>query len=307
MTIMTKHAAKIVGELHAEDLRACMAAFQLARNNTLRKMLFYFLGALILGIVLFALTGMSFWALLSIALLTAWGIVWQRFGSAGQQLGQSLLEAMAERSKAQFVPGRFSPPTWPRLAELLSHDTQSFRPRFFNLLRVGTGDNMQCQIFDADIYQARGFRRGRRSVHVFEGQFYQFPRATTSRGTTLFVTRGRKIAVPVQGPHRYEKLIPDNSAMKHAFDIYSTDPAEARQLLEGSRLCQELLQVAQAARRQQVIALIEPDYALLAIEGPMTPLRRFRLRSGIDASIERSGDYLRGTIAKATSLAAALS
>lgn len=136
---MTERAAKIVEDLHAEDLRACMATFQLARNSTLRKMLFYFLGAVILGIVL------------------------------------------------------------------------------------------------------------------------------------------------------------------------STDPTEARQLLAGSRLCQELLQAAQAARRQQIIALIEPDFALLAIEGTTTPLREFRLQRGIDATVKRCGDYLRGTIAKATSLAAALS
>jgi hypothetical protein len=304
---MAERAETVIEGAQDQSMRTSIEAFRLARQSALRRMLWYVAGAVVAGIALSVVSGSSQSVLLSIVLLILLASAWRRVSSAREQLGRSVLKAMAEREGAQFVPEPFEATVWSNLAPLLSQKVDSFRTRFVNLLRTGTSENPRYQAYDAEIYQRRMRTRGIRNVRFFVGQFYELPRKTRGRGTTVLVPRGHRIGFSVPGPRQLERVVLDDAPIKKVFDVYSTDSAEARQLLSGSKLSEELLQLAKQAHKHQVFTLVEPAVVTVAVDGVTTPRPKAQLRGETAACAQRSVDHLRGVLATGARLGASVS
>jgi hypothetical protein len=190
-------------------------------------------------------------------------------------LKHPVLEALAAQAGMEYLPDSFTPPLYEDARGTLfggSLSSQSFTDLFHGADAEGRG---------YAVYEACLQRRAGKNTHtVFSGQVYAFHRRP-GRGagvTAIVPDRGLfNFFKPARGMERVK--VEGDAAFEKKFEVYSTHPVEARQLLFDSALRQRLLKMREGGR---VFAYVGPEEALVAATGKnrFEPGSMFRSRAG---------------------------
>jgi hypothetical protein len=177
--------------------------------------------------------------------------------AAGEGLKLPVLDALAKRCSLEYIADGFTPPAYARARPLLfgSLTSESFTDLFHGADDEGRG----YAVYEACLQR----RVGKNTSTIFSGQVYAIHRRPEhGKGGTTVIVPDRSIfnffkpasdmeGVRIEGDEEFEKR----------FEVYSTAPMEAKQLLFSSTLRRHLLDLRKAGG---ISVFISPEEALVA-------------------------------------------
>lgn len=195
--------------------------------------------------------------------------------AASEGIKHPTLEALAARCGMSFTAAGFEPPVFDQARGAL-FGTWISSAAFTDLFYAGgRGDSGRFAFYEGAL--TRGHGKHRRQI--FSGQIYAFERRRTGRGEivavpdrglfNLFMPAGGFQRVRIEGDDPFEK----------AFEVYATDPVEARFLLGGMTARRLILELRQAGK---LFLYVGPEDVLVAISGTdrYEPGSMFSARTG---------------------------
>lgn len=242
-----------------------------------------------------------FWLLLPVAIvvaLAAWwsldsagwptvavvvGVVLLFFGvigaaaslmKVGEDLKLPVLEQLAAKAGMEYLPGDFAPPLYGEARKTLFGGWLSSE-RFTDLFHGADAEGRGHAVYEACLQR----KTGKNTHTVFSGQIYALHRRPGGEGVTAIVPdRGLfNFFKPAGGMERVR--IEGDEAFEKKFEVYSTGPLEAKQLLFDSDFRRRLLELRQSGR---VLVYLGPGEAVVAVSGKdrFEPGSMFRSRGG---------------------------
>jgi hypothetical protein len=194
--------------------------------------------------------------------------------AAKEGLKLPVLGEIARRSGLEYISDGFTPPVYHHARALLfggGMSSETFTDLFHGADEEGRG---------YAVYEACLQRRSGKNTHtVFSGQMYGIHRRPGGKGITAIVP-DRKIFNFFKPARDMERVrIEGDEAFERRFEVYSTAPMEARQLLFDSTFRARLLALREGGR---LFVYVSPDEAILAISGKdrFEPGSMFRSRPG---------------------------
>ena len=166
-----------------------------------------------------------------------------------------VLEELARRCGMEFMPDGFTPPVYGHARDLLfGHlSGESFSDLFHGADEEGRG----YAVYEACLQR----RVGKNTTIVFSGQIYAIHKRPGGNGTTVIVP-DRSIFNFFKPASDMERVrIEGDEAFEKRFEVYSTVPMEAKQLLFSSDLRKCLLELREAG---SVSVYVSPEETLVA-------------------------------------------
>ncbi|MBV8685222.1 MAG: DUF3137 domain-containing protein [Alphaproteobacteria bacterium] len=266
----------------APTVRAQLGSLDTSRAAAMRKFRLYVGAGLILGpLSVWLLLGYGFeawaWVIGAAALLVPVFMAFGAVHAVGEALKVPVLETIAARAGLEYMEGDFSPPVYPLARKALFGSWLSSE-RFTDLFHGADAEGRGHAVYEACLQR----RSGKHTQTVFSGQVYALQRRPGARGTVVIVP-DRKIFnffKPAKDLERvkFDDVEPD---FERWFEVYASDPLEARQLLADPAFRRRLLDYRKAGA---TYAWFGPDDALLALAGKdrFEPGSMLRRRPGED-------------------------
>ncbi len=277
---MIEFTAQHFEELCTSDpVRTQLGSLESNRKSALRKFWTRLIGGAVLAIAIAVSLFSSGWD------TVAWilGVVVFVFAiisaivpitKAGEDLKHPVLETLAGKGGLDYLPDGFDPPVYPEARSALFGNWLS-RETFSDLFHGKDPEDRNFAVYEALLQR----KQGKSTTTVFRGQAYAFQRRSKRDGVTVVVPdRGLfNFFKPQRGMERVK--IESDPEFEKKFEVYSTAPLEAKQLLFSSDLRRRLLELSQAGR---VFVYIGPEDALVAAAGKdrFEAGSMFRARSG---------------------------
>lgn len=182
-----------------------------------------------------------------------------RLNSVGRGIKLPVLEALAPKAGLDYVADGFDPPVFGEAHRPLFGSWLSATV-FTDLFHGADPDGKRFAIYEAVLSQGHGKQRHQ----VFNGQIYAFERRRRASGATVAVP-DRKLFNLFKPSGGYERVKFDHDpAFEKKFEVYSTYPAEARMLMEGSGARALLLRLRESGR---ILVYVGPTDVLVAVTG----------------------------------------
>jgi hypothetical protein len=180
--------------------------------------------------------------------------------AAKEGLKHPVLEEVAKKAGLEYFPSDFSPPAFGGGRALL-FGSSGFSSQTFTDLFNGTDEEGR----GFAVYEACLQRRSGKNTHtVFSGQMYAVQRRPGAQGHTAIVP-DKKIFNFWKPASDMERVrIEGDEAFEKKFEVYSTRPMEARELLFDTAFRARLLELRKAGR---VFVYAGPEEALVAATG----------------------------------------
>ena len=180
--------------------------------------------------------------------------------AAKEGLKHPVLEEVAKKAGMEYFPSDFAPPVFGSGCRLLFGGGGFSSQTFTDLFNGTDGEGRGFAIYEACLQR----RAGKNTYVVFSGQMYAVQRRPGARGETVIVPdkkifnfwkpSGDMERVRIEGDEPFEKK----------FEVYSTNPLEARELLFDSAFRARLLELRKDGR---VFVYAGPEEALVAATG----------------------------------------
>jgi hypothetical protein len=244
-----------------------------------------------------------FWLLLPVAILVA-GVAWWSLDASGwptiaivvgvvllffgvvaaaaslmkvsEDLKLPVLERLAATAEMEYLPGDFSPPLYGEARKTL-FGTWLSSETFTDLFHGADSEGRGHAVYEACLQR----KSGKNTQIVFSGQIYALHRRPGGEGVTAIVPdRGLfNFFKPAGGMERVR--IDGDEAFEKKFEVYSTHPLEAKQLLFDSDFRRLLLELRQSGR---VLFYLGPGEAVVAVAGKnrFEPGSMLRRKSGVE-------------------------
>lgn len=257
-------AADEFGKVCAEEaVRERIGALEGERRAALRKFwLRGLVGAALALAALFSLLAAGWdlvaWLVFAAFLLGAAIAALAPVMGVKEGLKHPVLEAAARRAGLEYLPCDFTPPVYGNARGLLfgSLSSESFTDLFHGADEEGRGH----AVYEACLQR----RAGKNTYVVFSGQIYAIHRRPGGDGRTVIVP-DRKIFNFFKPARDMERVrIEGDDAFERRFEVYSTHPMEARQLLFDSALRRRLLALREKGK---VLVYVGPEEAMVAATG----------------------------------------
>jgi Protein of unknown function (DUF3137) len=264
----------------APPVREQIGSLDSNRRAAVRKFWLYTLGGLILAPLAFSTLFSAGWptaAFFIAAILGFGGLIvgYSALARVGESLKLPVLKAIAAQAGMDYYASDFSPPVYPVARKTLFGSwlsSESFTDLFNGTDEQGRG----YAVYEACLTR----KAGKNSQTVFKGQIYALQRRPGRQGTTVIVPdRGLlNFFKPASGMERVE--LDNDEGFEKKFEIYSTAPMEARQLVADPMFRRRLLDMRSKSGR--VLAYFDAENALLAAWGKnrFEPGSMFRSRGG---------------------------
>ena len=176
---------------------------------------------------------------------------------AGEGLKHPVLETLAKHCSLEYIADGFTPPVYERAQGLLfgSLSNETFTDLFHGADAEGRG----YAVYEACLQR----RVGKNTTTVFSGQIYAIHRrAAAGRSGITAIVPDRKIFNFFKPARDMERVrIEGDEEFERRFEVYSTTPMEAKQLLFSSQLRRRLLDLREAGG---VSVFVSPEEALVA-------------------------------------------
>jgi hypothetical protein len=180
--------------------------------------------------------------------------------AAKEGLKHPVLEEVAKKAGMEYLPSDFTPPVFGTGRALL-FGSSGFSSQTFTDLFNGTDEDGR----GFAVYEACLQRRAGKNTHtVFSGQMYAVQRRPGAQGQTAIVP-DKKIFNFWKPASDMERVrIEGDEAFEKKFEVYSTHPMEARELLFDTAFRARLLELRKNGR---VFVYVGPEEALVAATG----------------------------------------
>jgi hypothetical protein len=264
----------------APPVREQIGSLDSHRRAAVRRFWLCLVGGLVLAPLAFVTLSSAGWpvaAFFAAAILSVGTFIlgWSALARVGESLKHPVLEAIAARAGMEYLASDFSPPVYPVARQALFGSwlsSESFTDLFHGADEEGRG----YAVYEACLTR----RSGRNTQTVFTGQVYALQRRPGGQATTVIVPdRGLfNFFKPASGMERVR--LDNDEAFEKKFEIYSTAPMEARQLVADPMFRRRLLELRQTSGK--LLAYFDPENALVAAWGKnrFEPGSMFRSRGG---------------------------
>jgi hypothetical protein len=263
----------------AAPVREQIGSLDTNRRSAVRKFWLYLLGGFVLAPLAYVTLDRAGWptvAFFAAIILVIAGIVvgYSALAKVGESLKHPVLEAIAARAGMEYFASDFSPPVYPVAGKALFGSwlsSQNFTDLFNGTDEEGRG----YALYEACLQR----KTGKNTQTVFRGQVYALQRRPGGQGTTVVVPdRGLfNFFKPASGMERVK--IEGDDLFESKFEVYSTAPLEARQLLDPA-FRSRLNDIRKTSGR--LLAYFDADNALVAVWGKdrFEPGSMFRRKGG---------------------------
>ncbi|HEY0113834.1 MAG TPA: DUF3137 domain-containing protein [Allosphingosinicella sp.] len=224
---------------------------------------------LLIGLVL---SGAALWSLLSsgwdtvawiVAVVILVGAIIAAISplmAAKEGLKHPVLAEIATRAGMEYMHAEFEPPVFASAKTLLFGGGGFSSAAFTDLFNGTDEEGRGYAVYEACLQR----RSGKNSYNVFSGQMYAIQRRSSARGYTCIVP-DKKIFNFWKPASDMERVrIEGDEEFERRFEIYATDPLEARTLAFDSDLRRLLLELRKSGR---VFAYLGPEEVLVAVNG----------------------------------------
>jgi hypothetical protein len=197
--------------------------------------------------------------------------------AAKEGLKLPALEAVAREAGMEYFAADFSPPIFNSAAALLFGGGGFSSATFTDLFNGADSEGRGEAAYEACLQR----RTGKNTHTVFSGQIYAIQRRPEAKGYTVAVP-DRKIFNFWKPASDMERVtIEGDSDFEKRFEIYSTEPMEARRLYSDAAFRARLLELRKAGR---IFVYSGPEEALVAVSGKnrFEPGSMFRSSAGRD-------------------------
>lgn len=259
-------------------IREQIVSVEEKRRSGLRAFLLLLLAAIGAAVAAFFILNAIGWTtfgFFAASVLFFFGVVlaYAPLARTAKGLKGPFLEGLASRSGMEYFADEFVPPLYAEAKKALFGSwisSESFTDLFNGTDEHGNGEA---------IYEGNLQRRSGKSSHtVFSGQFYALQRARPTSGVTVIVPdRGLfNFFKPARG---MERVSLTDEAFEKKFEVYSTSPDSARNMLFDSALRALLLELREAGK---IFVYAGREGVLIAVTGKdrFEPGSMFRSKSG---------------------------
>jgi hypothetical protein len=182
------------------------------------------------------------------------------------QLKQEMNGALAQAMQIEYNVTATSGAEFERACAydlLPSHDDASFSDQW-----KGEAEGTQFILYEAKLTEEQGSGKSRRTVTVFQGIIIVLHFARNFIGTTLVRREGFKFTLfgdsKNYGDQTLQRIKMVDPAFEDAFDVYGSDPVEARYLVHPA-YCERLLALEREFKGSQLCALFFGGDVLVTI------------------------------------------
>lgn len=180
--------------------------------------------------------------------------------AAKEGLKNPVLEEVAKKAGLEYIPSDFTPPVFGSARALLFGGGGFSSETYTDLFNGTDEEGRGFAVYEANLQR----RAGKNTYSVFCGQMYAIQRRPGAQGQTAIVP-DKKIFNFWKPASDMERVrIEGDDAFEKAFEVYSTHPMEARQLLFDSTFRSRLLALRESGR---VLVYAGPEEALIAANG----------------------------------------
>jgi hypothetical protein len=174
---------------------------------------------------------------------------------AGEALKHPVLEELARRCGMEYIADGFDPPAYGGARGLLFGDALNSET-FTDLFHGADGEGRGNAVYEACLQR----RVGKNTVTVFSGLLYAIQRRPGLQGISVAIP-DRKILNVFKLAGDMERVkFEEDEAFEKKFEIYATEPAEARSLF-SPLLRARLLEMRSKGR---IVVYVSPEEVLLA-------------------------------------------
>jgi hypothetical protein len=245
-------------------VRERIGALEGERRAAVRQFWLRGLGGLALGIAVATALFYAGWETTAFILFAIFlvGAIIASLGplmAAKEGLKHPVLEEIARKAGLEYFPAGFTPPAFGSACALLfgsGFSSETYTDLFNGTDEEGRG----VAVYEACLQR----RAGKNTYVVFSGQVYAVQRRPGAQGRTVIVP-DRKLFNFWKPARDMERVrIEGDEAFEKKFEVYSTHPMEARQLLFDTAFRARLLELRKNGR---VLVYAGPEEALLAAMG----------------------------------------
>ncbi len=171
-----------------------------------------------------------------------------------------MLEEVGRKAGLEYMPSGFVPPAFGSACTLLFGGGGFSSETYSDLFNGTDEEGRGVAVYEACLQR----RAGKNTYVVFSGQVYAIQRRPGAQGRTVIVP-DRKLLNFWKPDNAMERVkIEGDTAFEKKFEVYSTHPMEARELLFDSAFRAKLLELRKAGR---VFVYAGPEEALVAATG----------------------------------------
>ena len=264
----------------APEVRERIGTVETDRKAAVRKFWIRLAAGIALAIAAFWTLSASGWdmmALIAGAIFLVGGIIvaLMPLGAVKEGLKLPVLEEIARKGGMEYLPSEFEPPVFGSACKLLFGGGGFSSATFTDLFHGADPEGRGYAVYEACLQR----RSGKNTHTVFSGQMYAIHRRPGASGYTAIVP-DKKIFNFFKPASDMERVrIEGDEEFERRFEVYSTAPMEAKQLLFDTELRRLLLDLRGSGR---VLVFAGPEEALVAINGKdrFEPGSMFRSRPG---------------------------
>jgi len=180
--------------------------------------------------------------------------------AAKESLKHPVLEALGRRAGLDYFASGFAPPAFASACRLLfgggGFSSETYSDLFNGKDEAGRGH----AVYEACLQR----RAGKNTYVVFSGQVYALQRRPGAQGETVIVPDRKLLNFWKPSGDMERVKIEGDAAFEKRFEVYSTRPMEARELLFDSAFRARLLELRKGGR---VFVYAGPEEALVAATG----------------------------------------
>ena len=264
----------------AQEVRERIGTVETERKAAVRKFWIRLAAGTLLAVAAFWTLSASGWvtvALIAGAIFFIGGIIFAMMplGAVKEGLKHPVLEEIARTGGMEYLPHEFEPPVFGSACKLLFGGSGFSSTTFTDLFHGADEEGRGYAVYEACLQR----RAGKNTHTVFSGQMYAIHRRPGASGYTAIVP-DKKIFNFFKPASDMERVrIDGDDEFERRFEVYSTAPLEAKQLLFDTELRRLLLELRGSGR---VLVYAGPEEALVAVNGKdrFEPGSMFRSRPG---------------------------
>jgi hypothetical protein len=180
--------------------------------------------------------------------------------AAKEGLKHPVLEEIARKAGLEYIPSGFVPPAFASACALLFGGGGFSSETYSDLFNGTDAEGRGLAVYEACLQR----RAGKNSYVVFSGQVYAIQRRPGGKGITTIVPDRKLLNFWKPASDMERVKIEGDPAFEKKFEVYSTHPMEARELLFDTAFRARLLELRKAGR---VWVYAGPEEALVAATG----------------------------------------
>jgi hypothetical protein len=180
--------------------------------------------------------------------------------AAKEGLKHPVLEEIGRKAGLEYIPSGFVPPAFGSARALLFGGGGFSSETYSDLFNGKDEEGRGLAVYEACLQR----RAGKSTYVVFSGQVYAIQRRTRAQGDTVIVPDRKLLNFWKPASDMERVRIEGDPAFEKKFEVYSTHPMEARQLLFDTAFRARLLELRKGGR---VFVYAGPEEALVAATG----------------------------------------